>query len=78
MALLAGLPKAPTTYSPFERPDAARRRRVIVLNRMVETGLLKSNQAKVAGAAPLALVPPERRRTTGQYYLDYVQRLLEQ
>jgi penicillin-binding protein 1A len=77
-ALLAGLPKAPTTYSPFERPDAARRRRVIVLNRMVETGVLKSNQAKVAGAAPLALVPPERRRTTGQYYLDYVQRLLEQ
>ncbi len=77
-ALLAGLPKAPTTYSPFEHADAAKRRRVIVLARMVETGRLKSAQAKAAGATPLALVPPERRRNTGQYYLDYVQHLLEQ
>ena len=28
--------------------------------------------------AELALVPPERRRTTGQYFLEYVQHLLEQ
>ena len=77
-ALLAGLPKAPATYSPFEHPDAAKRRRVIVLGRMVETGILKPDQAKRAGATELVLVPPERRRTTGQYFLDYVQQLLEQ
>jgi len=77
-ALLAGLPKAPAIYSPFEHPDAAKRRRVIVLGRMVETGILKPDQAKRAGGAELALVPPERRRTTGQYFLEYVQHLLEQ
>jgi penicillin-binding protein 1A len=77
-ALLAGLPKAPATYAPFEHPDAAKKRRATVLARMVETGLLKHDQAKRAGQAALALVPPERRRTTGQYFLEYVQQLLEQ
>jgi penicillin-binding protein 1A len=77
-ALLAGLPKAPATYSPFDHPDAAKRRRNTVLARMVETGALKPDQAKPAGQAALALVPPERRRTTGQYFLEYVQQLLEQ
>src|SRR5262245_61241261 len=77
-ALLAGLPKAPTTYSPFDHPEAAKRRRTTVLARMVETGKLKSDQAKRIGQAALVLVPPERRRTTGQYFLDYVQQSLEQ
>jgi len=77
-ALLAGLPKAPTTYSPFERADAARRRRGIVLARMVEVGAIGGEEAKRAAAARLDLVPPERRRTTSQYYLEYVQQLLEQ
>ncbi len=77
-ALLAGLPKAPAIYSPFEHLDAAKRRRVTVLGRMVDTGKLRADQAKRASAADLALVPAERRRTTGQYYLEYVQQLLEQ
>jgi 1A family penicillin-binding protein len=77
-ALLAGLPKAPTTYSPFEHPDAAKRRRATVLARMVETGMLKPGEAKRVSQATLVLVPPERRRTSGQYFLEYVQQLLEQ
>ncbi len=77
-ALLAGLPKAPATYSPFDHPDAAKRRRNTVLARMVETGVLKPDQTKRASQAALALVPPERRRSTSQYFLDYVQQLLEQ
>ena len=77
-ALLAGLPKAPATYSPFDHPDAARRRRNTVLTRMIETGMVKPDDAKRAMQATLALVPPERRRTTGQYFLEYVQQLLEQ
>jgi 1A family penicillin-binding protein len=77
-ALLAGLPKAPTTYSPFDHPDAAKRRRAIVLARMVDTGVVKPAEAKRANQAALALVPAERRRTTGQYFLEYVQQLLEQ
>jgi penicillin-binding protein 1A len=76
-ALLAGLPKAPATYSPFEHPEAAKRRRATVLTRMVEVGALKPDQARRLAAVDLGLVPPERRRTTGQYFLEYVQQQLE-
>jgi penicillin-binding protein 1A len=76
-ALLAGLPKAPSTYSPFDHPDAAKRRRAIVLARMVDVDVLKEAEAKKLTAAKLEVVPPERRRTTGQYYLEYVQQALE-
>src|SRR5712692_5979434 len=76
-AVLAGLPKAPATYSPFDHPEAAKRRRATVLTRMVDTGAIRVDQAKRLGDSALSLVPPERRRTTGQYYLEYVQQYLE-
>ena len=44
---------------------------------MVDTGTLKPADAKRLGASKLDVVPPERRRTTGQYYLDYVLQYLE-
>ncbi len=75
-SLLAGLPRAPTSYSPFNHPDAARRRRAHVLNRMVEVGAIKPPEIKAALAADLDLLPPERRRTTGQYFVEYVRGLL--
>ena len=75
--LLAGLPKAPSTYSPFEHPEAAKRRRATVLNRMVDVGTIPAEQAKKVSQTALGLIPPERRRTTGQYYLEYVQQQLE-
>jgi penicillin-binding protein 1A len=76
-ALLAGLPRAPSSYSPFDRANAARRRREVVLSRMVEYGALKEDEAKRIAKSDLGLIPPERRRTTGQYFLDYVQQSLE-
>ena len=76
-ALLAGLPKAPSTYSPFDHPEASMRRRATVLTRMVDTGAIKPKQAKLLAETGLGLVPPERRRTTGQYYLEYVLQYLE-
>jgi penicillin-binding protein 1A len=76
-ALLGGLPRAPTTYSPFERADLAKRRREVVLRRMVEYGAVQETEAKRLARTDLGLIPPERRRTTGQYFLEYVQQLLE-
>ena len=76
-ALLAGLPRAPSAYSPFDHGDAAKRRREVVLRRMVDFGAIKEDEAKRLGRADLGLIPPERRRTTGQYFLDYVQQTLE-
>lgn len=77
VALLAALPRAPGNYSPFEHPDPARRRRSHVLNRMVEVGFISAPESSRANAADLELVPPERRRTTGQYFIEHLQQLLE-
>jgi 1A family penicillin-binding protein len=76
-ALLAGLPRAPSTYAPFEHPRAAKQRREVVLRRMAEYGVLKQEEARKLARADLGLIPPERRRTTGQYFLDFVQQALE-
>ena len=76
-ALLAGLPRAPSSYLPFDHANAAKRRRELVLRRMVEYGALKEEEAKRIARTDLGLIAPERRRTTGQYFLDYVQQTLE-
>src|SRR5204862_8261433 len=44
---------------------------------MVEYGALREEDAKRLARTDLGLIPPERRRTTGQYFLDYVQQSLE-
>src|SRR2546425_4048684 len=76
-ALIAGLPRAPSNYSPVRRPQAAQRGRDVVLNRMVDYGAVKDPDAKKLARADLGLIPPERRRTTGQYFLEFVQQTLE-
>ncbi|HMH52015.1 MAG TPA: penicillin-binding protein 1A [Candidatus Acidoferrum sp.] len=76
-ALLAGLPRAPSGYSPFDHPDAARRRREVVLRRMAEFGVLREGEGARLAKTDLGLIPPERRRNTGQYFLEYVQQALE-
>src|SRR5712692_9805557 len=76
-ALIAGLPRAPSNYSPFDHGEAAKRRREVVLRRMVDYGALKDEEAKRLAKSDLGLIPPERRRTTGQYFVDYVQQTLE-
>src|SRR2546426_848925 len=72
-ALLAGLPPAPSSYSPFEHPDVAPPPPEGVPPRQVQFGALKDEGAKPPAKTELRLIPPERRRTTGQYFLDFVQ-----
>lgn len=47
-AILAGLPQAPSRYSPFRYPERAKQRQIYVLNRMVEEGFITNIQATEA------------------------------
>jgi penicillin-binding protein 1A len=76
-ALLAALPRSPGNYSPFERPELAQRRRAITIARLLEQGYISEAEAKKANQTPLGLVPSERRRRTGLYFLEYLQQSLE-
>ncbi|OGO06520.1 MAG: penicillin-binding protein 1C [Chloroflexi bacterium RBG_13_56_8] len=54
-ALLAGLPQSPVAYNPFVNPEAAERRRSIVLELMAEEKYITPAQAEIAGREPLVL-----------------------
>jgi len=47
-ATLAALPKSPTNYNPFRDPQAALARRNWVIDRMVETGAITTDQGRAA------------------------------
>lgn len=60
-ALLAGLPAAPTAYSPFgANPQKAKLRQEIVLKRMVEDGYISQEEAEKAKKEELTFVKPEK------------------
>ena len=53
-ALLAALPKGPSDYSPFSNPEAAKKRRDLVLTKMLEELYISSESEWLAGVnAPL-------------------------
>ncbi|WP_257351800.1 penicillin-binding protein 1A [Pseudalkalibacillus decolorationis] len=52
-ALLAGLPKAPSYYSPFDNPEAAEKRRNVVLSQMEKYEYITKEQYEQAKAIPV-------------------------
>lgn len=53
IAVLAGLPKAPSTYNPISRPDRAKLRRTTVLQRMLVSGYITEEEYQLAKTAPI-------------------------
>ena len=52
-AMLAGLPQAPSRYSPFQFPDRAKQRQIYALNRMKEEGMISNMDVTEAIDTPL-------------------------
>jgi penicillin-binding protein 1A len=79
-AMLAGLPAAPSDYSPFVSLDRAKERQRHVLERMVASDLITQGQMDAELARPLGLI---HERPTGlqsykyPYFTTYVTHLLE-
>ena len=57
-ALIAGVIRAPSSYSPWSNLPAARQRSYVVLRRMREEGKITEEQEKMARAARLRIQPP--------------------
>jgi penicillin-binding protein 1A len=76
-ALLAGLPKGPSAYSPILNPDKALRRRNLVLNAMLEDGRITADQASAAREAPLGLAVASDPNAVAPYFVEEVRRELE-
>ncbi|MBI3328705.1 MAG: PBP1A family penicillin-binding protein [Nitrospinae bacterium] len=77
-ALLAALPKAPTTYSPYTALERAQKRRDHVLRRMVETGYLTPEEERRAQGTALRLRMRQEPPAKAPYFVEHVRRYLEE
>jgi len=77
-ALLAGLPAAPTTFSPFgAHPELAKIRQHEVLRRMHEDNYITASQAETAKSQPLKFIP-QTTPIIAPHFVMYIKDLLVQ
>jgi len=71
-ALLAGLPQAPSRYSPFRNYKLAKQRQLYVLNRMAEEGYISEEEAKKASERALLWNPESEGLAENNYFVEHV------
>ncbi len=76
-SLLAGLPQAPSKYSPLANPDSAKSRQSLVLDRMVQDKYITDEQAKTASSEELKFAD-SGTDIRAPHFVMYVRQLLEE
>lgn len=78
-SILAGLPQAPSRYSPYRHFDRARERQAYVLKRMTEEGYVTPDEAATAFAEELTIHPRVNANIAdAAYFTEQVRRYLEE
>lgn len=75
-AMLAGLPKAPNYYSPFNNFERARARQAYVLERMFEDGYITKQDRDRALITPVVLRPLRPKEKIAPYFTEQVRRYI--
>ena len=76
-AMLAGLPKAPSTYNPIANPKRARTRQLYIIDRMEENKFITSEQAVLAKQQDISIKPASSvGRIHGEYVAETVRQLV--
>jgi penicillin-binding protein 2D len=78
-ALLAGIPKGPSYYSPYVDFDKAKSRQQVILQAMVRSGYITPEQAEQAYAEPIKLKERNTEAAAEQapYFRDYIANLVK-
>jgi 1A family penicillin-binding protein len=77
-ALLAGLAKAPASYSPYKNPQRALERRNRALDALTKCDVVSEQEAEAAKRQPLRVRPYISDSRNSSYAVDYIrERLLE-
>jgi len=77
-ALLAGLPKAPSKYSPYSNLELSKKRQEFIIGRMLEEKFITSEAAQRAVKEPLRLKPKKADSLwVGPYFTENVRRYVE-
>ncbi|MBI3399197.1 MAG: PBP1A family penicillin-binding protein [Deltaproteobacteria bacterium] len=78
-ALLAGLPKAPSKYSPYYYPDEAKNRQEYVLRRMLEEAFIAREEQEKAIRYSIKLKPKEIKSLwVGPYFTEHIRRYIDE
>lgn len=77
-ALIAGLPRAPSRYSPLVNPELARKRRNMVLFQMRQTGAIGQAAYHKAVQAPITVSADKQESKKASYFISYIRAALEQ
>jgi len=76
-AMLAGLPKAPSAYNPFNNPKRARSRQLYIIERMEENGFITKAQAEAAKKEELHLrTAASSQNTHAEYVAEMARQLM--
>ncbi len=75
-AILAGLPQAPSRYSPITNPSSAKERQRYVLNRMAEVNFITKAEAQTYASQPVRLFVWQNFRELAPSYLETVRQML--
>ena len=77
-ALIAGLIKAPSLYSPYINLTKAKKRQEIVLFRMEEEGYIKRSEKNNALKQPIYLSSVRKGVEANNYFVEYIRKYLEE
>ncbi len=75
-AILAGLPQAPSRYSPVYHPSRAKDRQRYVLKRMASVGYITPDEAEQAAEAPVKVYVRENYEDVAPFYMETVRQIL--
>jgi penicillin-binding protein 1A len=79
MAMMAGLPKAPNSYSPIKHLEKAKERQGYVLERMVKEGYVTQAEADHAKSTPIVIHAMKKvNADQSAYFLETVRQQLEE
>jgi len=77
-ALIAGILRGPSVYSPYVRPEITLRRRNHVLQRMIEERYIAKQEGEEAKKKPMNILPLQRGVSDfGAYFFEEVRKYIE-
>ena len=76
IAILAGLPQAPSRYSPIINPQAAKGRQLYVLRRMLEENYIKDADYEKYVKEPVKIFFTENYKEIAPFYLETLRQML--
>ena len=77
-AMLAGLPKAPSHYSPYLHPERAYQRQAYVLNRMMEDGYITQQEKDRALSKVIKLRSIKPKDKIAPYFIENIRRYIQE